>query len=381
MDKKDKILIVDDEPGNVFLLELMLEDKYELLKANNGQDAITITEQELPDLILLDIMMPKMDGLAVCKKLFQDSKTKDIPVILVSAKTMDEDVEKGLDIGAVDYIKKPISSVDLKARIRTALKLKHREDELKKLNKLKTEFLQIVSHDLLSPFTGIVSTSQMLLNKDFGNPLNHIQRELLDIINNSANKQLRYVKDLLSLALKESDKFILEKEKISLKNLVDDVIKANKFAASQKDITLINSVPEEIEIYADPDIFIQVLNNLSINAIKFTYKDGKIQFLAENTDDYSLIKIKDTGKGMSPEKIKELLGKGKIYSTPGTEDEPGTGLGITICKKIIEAHNGTITIESKEKKGSIFIISIPGEKEDNYHVNEDSNDISIKTTL
>jgi putative two-component system response regulator len=120
MDGKDKILIVDDEPANIFLLELILEDKYELIKADNGKDTVRIAGEELPDLILLDIMMPVMDGLEVCKILSDNNKTRDIPIILVSAKIQDEDVEKGLDLGAVDYIKKPVSETELKARVRTA---------------------------------------------------------------------------------------------------------------------------------------------------------------------------------------------------------------------------------------------------------------------
>ena len=140
MDKNDKILIVDDEPANLFLLELILEDNYTIVKTNNGREALDLIEKEVPDLILLDIMMPGMDGLEVCKAIVSNELTKDIPIILVTAKIQDEDVEKGLNLGATDYIKKPISDVELKARVKSALRIKHREDELKRLNKIKNDF-------------------------------------------------------------------------------------------------------------------------------------------------------------------------------------------------------------------------------------------------
>jgi len=356
MDRKDKILIVDDEPANIFLLELMLEDKYELIKADNGKDAVELVEKELPDLLLLDIMMPKMDGLEVCKILSENNKTRDIPIILVSAKIQDEDVEKGLDLGAGDYIKKPISEIDVKARVRTALRIKHREDELKRLNKLKNDFLHIVSHDLLSPFTNILNSSSLLMNRDFSNPLNEIQRELIDIINKASQKQLKYVKDILTLALQESDTFNLNIEECPIKELIDEIIKLHKFTADGKDISLINNVPEDSVVSFDVNKVSQVITNLMSNSIKFTPRGGRIEVFTKEEDSKFILSIKDSGIGMTELKIKELLGDGKVYSTSGTEEEMGTGLGIRICRKILDAHKGALLISSKEGEGSNFSI-------------------------
>ena len=362
MEKKDIILIVDDEPANVYLLELMLEDKYDLMTADSGKDALKLAEEKMPDLILLDIMMPNMDGLEVCEILSENEATKDIPVILVSAKIQDEDVEKGLDIGAIDYIKKPVSEVDIKARVRTALRIKHREDELKKLNKLKNDFLQIVSHDLLSPFTGIVNSSSMLLNRDLGNPLNPIQTELIDIIHNSAKKQLQYVKDLLDLALQERDSFVLNIEDVSLKELVDEVMEINKYASQNKNIDMVNSIPEDVIINVDPNKFFQVLNNLIRNAVKFTHEKGKVEAFFQKKDNKYFISIKDNGTGMAENKVKELLGEGKVYSTKGTDEEVGTGLGVRICRRIINTHKGELLIEAEPGKGSTFTVLLPADK-------------------
>ncbi len=356
MDGKDKILIVDDEPANIFLLELILEDKYELIKADNGKDTVRIAGEELPDLILLDIMMPVMDGLEVCKILSDNNKTRDIPIILVSAKIQDEDVEKGLDLGAVDYIKKPVSETELKARVRTALRIKHREDELKRLNKLKNDFLHIVSHDLLSPFTSILNSSSLLLNRDFSNPLNDIQKELIDIINKAAQKQLQYVKDILTLALQESDSFTLNIEECLLKGLIDEIINLHKFTADGKNISLINNVPENFLLSFDVNKISQVITNLISNSIKFTPRGGTIEVSAKEEEGKFILLIKDSGVGMSEMKIKELLGDGKVYSTSGTEEEMGTGLGVRICRKILDAHKATFQIESEENRGSTFTI-------------------------
>lgn len=359
MNKLDKILIVDDEPANVFLLEMMLGDKYELITTDNGKEAMSLAMEHLPDLILLDIMMPHIDGLEVCKTLSKNEVTKDIPVILVSAKIQDKDVEKGLDLGAFDYIKKPISEIDVRARVRAALRIKHREDELKHLNKLKSDFLQIVSHDILSPFTGINTSAYMLLNKDFGNPLNEIQKELAGIIYNSAQKQLRYVKDLLLLALQESDKFLLEIKECELKKLVDDSLALNRLTAKDKDIKLLNKIPESTVIKVDINKVFQILNNLLGNAIKFTPRKGKIEVLYREKDGKHSLSVKDNGTGIKKEKIQQLLGEGKVFSTPGTENEQGTGLGLKICRKIIEAHQGEFLISSEEGKGSTFTFTFP----------------------
>jgi len=362
MEKRDTILIVDDEPANVYLLQLMLEEKYELITSDNGKDAVKQAEEKLPDLILLDIMMPRMDGLEVCKVLIGNEITKDIPIILVSAKIQDKDVEAGLDMGAIDYIKKPVSEIELKARVRTALRIKHREDELKRLNRLKDNFLQIVSHDLLSPFTGVVNSSSLLLAKDLGNPLNKIQRELLEVIKGSAEKQLRYVKDLLTLALEESNRFVLKKEEVSLKKLVDEAMEINRLAAQNKNIDMVNTIDEKVLINVDQDKFSQILNNLIRNAVKFTYGNGKVEASFRHENNRYFISIKDNGTGMNEKKIQELLGEGKVFSIKGTDDEAGTGLGIKICKSIIEAHKGELLIQSEPGKGSTFTISLPADE-------------------
>jgi len=306
--------------------------------------------------------MPRMDGLEVCKVLIGNEITKDIPIILVSAKIQDKDVEAGLDMGAIDYIKKPVAEIELKARVRTALRIKHREDELKRLNRLKDNFLQIVSHDLLSPFTGVINSSSLLLAKDLGNPLNKIQRELLEVIKGSAEKQLRYVKDLLTLALGESNRFVLKKEEVFLKKLVDQALEINKLAAQNKNINMINTIEENVIIKVDEDKFFQILNNLIRNAVKFTYGKGKVEASFRHENNSYLISIKDNGTGMNEKKIQELLGEGKVFSTKGTEDEAGTGLGIKICKSIIEAHKGELLIQSEPGKGSSFTISLPADE-------------------
>ena len=364
--KKPVVLVVEDHIRTIPLLKAILKkENWEIAVAKDGREAIEKVNNIYPDLILMDVMMPELNGFEACKIIKDNPETKDIPVIFLTVINQMEDIVKGFETGGVDYITKPFNHRELLARVRHHMELKLAKDsikeknkeleksnkELKKLNKLKNNFLKIVSHDIRYPISAIISFSSLLLTKKLGNSLNKNQKDIIQIIKDTAEKHLTYSRDLLELALQEQEELILKFEKVQIKKLIDQSIESNKFFAEKKNVILINNVSKDMIIKVDGNKIFQVFNNILDNAIKFTPPDGKVEITSTQKNGSSLIKIKDNGTGMTEKKIQELMSDGKIYSTQGTENELGTGLGIKICRKILEAHNGKIFISAKEGDG------------------------------
>ncbi|MBI2252713.1 MAG: PAS domain-containing sensor histidine kinase [Armatimonadetes bacterium] len=259
--------------------------------------------------------------------------------------------------GAITQFLKVAEDISLRKTMEE--ELREAKEAAEAANKVKSEFLKIVSHDIRTPFTEILTATSLLLEEDFGNPLTEEQKETIEVINNSAEKQLKFVNDLLILAIQESDQINMEKQNYDLRKTIHEVIEVHKFMAQKKNISLINNIADNINICVDINKISHVFGNLISNAIKFTPKHGKIEIFAEEKEEEIFISIKDSGTGFSEEKIKELLYAEKVYSSLGTEKEVGTGLGTKIIRKITQAHNGKMLIQSEEGKGSIFTIVLP----------------------
>jgi two-component system, sensor histidine kinase and response regulator len=357
MMSKMKILIADDEPANLFLLKGLLENEYHLETAANGKESLKKAQAFMPDLILLDIMMPEINGIDVCKKLTSKQQYKDIPIILLTAKVSDEDVQTGLDAGAIDYIKKPFSDVELNSRITSALKLRKYILKLKELNTIKDRFVSIVSHDLRSPLSSIITYSELLLD-DEKIKSNDEHRELISTINKAGKRQSKLIENLLNLSLSESGKMKIYISNFNLSTAITEITTEIKFKLSEKQISLSLDVPDNVVVYADEQRIKQVIANLLNNAIKFTAKNGNISLLLTEKEKQFQIAIQDSGVGIEVKKQKKLFNSHDIYTTLGTKGEKGTGLGLKICARIIKSHNGKIQVKSKKNKGSTFCFTI-----------------------
>lgn len=355
-----KILVVDDEPANVFLLEGILEGEgYSAGSVSNGMDALKAVEADPPDVILLDLMMPGMSGFEVLDKLAEEEKTRDIPVVIISAKTDVEDVKVGLDRGAMDYIKKPINETDLLARLRTALRLKNKEDALKRMIRLKNQFVSIVSHDLRAPLSHMILYGQVLSEKkSLSEGLKPEHREFLEYVTGEANRLIDYVEKLLNLAYLESGKLQLKKGEHELSGLMDETAKIYSAKMENKGVLLKKEYTDGINVEVDRTLFMQVISNLLNNAVKFTPAEGTITMKTLKSDGKVLIKIADTGVGIKPEFQDRLFTEFQKYFSKGTEGEKGTGLGLSICKKILETHGFEIDFTSERGKGTEFTITI-----------------------
>lgn len=364
--EKPLILIVDDIPKNIQVLGTNLRKKnYEIAIAQDGKHALHIASNILPDLILLDIMMPEMDGFDVCKELKSDSLTKDIPVILLTGKTATEDLLKGFEVGASDYITKPYNSAELLARVKTHLELKRSKDELTqkneeliRLNEHKNTFFSIVSHDLRNPLTAFMGLAQ-ILNDDFDNIDKEKTKKFIGLLYDAAEEMQKLLNNLLDWGRLEMGKIQVNPEDIDLQEIISGNISLLKTSALEKSITLTSKISEPAVVYADKNMIAAVVRNILSNSIKFTNKGGNVTISSKPINDQRVVTITDNGIGIPENKLKTLFSVKNISSTKGTNNEKGTGLGLLLCKQMIEQNKGSIGIESKEGKGTTVTIKLP----------------------
>lgn len=353
----DRILIVDDEHANQFLLEGLLQaNGYETLCASDGEEGLQMLEQGSIQLVLLDIMMPKMNGIEVLRVLQQKEEKEKVPVIMVSAKSDTQDVQKSLELGAIDYIRKPFDEVELLARVKVGLRIKHYEDTLHEMLSQRNDFIKIISHDLRSPFTAISGFAELLLR---GKNLTESQKESIGYIIDSIEFSNDYFNKLLSWTMLDSSDIILSLEKCSLHELIDYAFRIFKQKAEVKTIRLINNVPADFNIKADKTFFRQIIANLISNAVKFTPEGGQVVCDLSAESEGTKICISDTGIGMPEGITNENLFNGNTRkSLPGTRGEKGTGFGLRICRKLLDAHKMDFYFERLATSGTRFVIGL-----------------------
>ncbi|MBN1952089.1 MAG: hybrid sensor histidine kinase/response regulator [Bacteroidales bacterium] len=349
------ILIVDDEVSNQFLLEGLLSvHGYHPILTSCAEECFKVLEERPPELILLDIMMPMMNGLDVLDTIMKHDVWKNIPVIMVSARTSSSDVEEALHKGAIDYIKKPFDEMELIARVRAGIRLKQNEDSLREMVKTRNEFVKIVSHDLRSPFTTIQGFAELLYRAD--NLLDK-QKEMLEYIIKAIEFSDEYFNRLLTWTMLNQGDFRMEKAKHSLLGLIRNVIELFRLQMEEKNQKLTCTIPPETMIMADATFFMQAIANLLSNAIKFTPKGGEIKFFQQTHKGHPILILSDTGTGMPKEIIDAALVDNTILQTrKGTEGEKGSGIGLSISQKILEAHNFSLSFAENGSHGTDVII-------------------------
>ncbi|MGM0650958.1 MAG: hybrid sensor histidine kinase/response regulator [Bacteroidota bacterium] len=360
MEKRSKILIVDDIPQNIQIVATALQNAgYDISFAQNGHKALTLCDNENFDLILLDIMMPDMDGIEVCKKLKAQQRFQDLPVIFLTAKTDSDSITTAFEAGGVDYVTKPIKTAELLARVKNHLTLREQKKQLKQLIDTKDKFFSIISHDLRSPFTGLLGFSELLLEEHKKtNPIN--LQNYYQLIYKSAKQGYDLLVNLLEWSKTQTGSINLNPEYISLNYIIQDTINLLYNVAAKKQIQISKEYEtDDITVYADKNMLKTILRNLINNAIKYTEKNGNIHISATRNNGFASISVIDNGVGISKEKQKDLFLIDKKSSTKGTNKETGTGLGLIICKEFIEQHGGTINVASEEGKGSTFSFTIP----------------------
>ncbi len=355
--KNPTVLVVDDEHANQFLLEGLLNaHDYDTLTASDGEECLEILKTTQPDLILLDIMMPRMTGVEVLKLLMQSEEWQHIPVLMVSAKTTTADIKESLEIGAIDYIKKPFDELELLSRVKVGLRLKFKEDHLREMIKQRDDFVRIISHDLRSPFIAINGLAELLLKAD---NLSEKQKESLNYIIESVEFSNDYFNKLLSWTMLDSEDLKLSIADKNMAELIDGVFRVFDNKAQDKEIQMINEIDNQLVIKVDITFFHQVIANLISNAIKFSQPKGMVKCSSMQDDTGLKLIVSDHGIGIPDELTQQDLFQDDFRkSRKGTKGEKGTGIGLSICKKILDAHGFEISYNPGKNGGSDFIITI-----------------------
>ena len=366
------ILIVDDVPANLKILANLLEHEgYEVRPVLSGAHALEAAEKEKPDLILLDIMMPDMDGFEVCRLIKENQNLNDVPIIFISALNSTKDIVRALTTGGVDYITKPFRAEEVKARAATHLKLSRQRNEiekqkieLQKLNATKDKFFSIIAHDLRGPFSGFLGLTEIMVEGLSDMTMDEIQ-EIAEGMKISATNLSRLLENLLQWAQVQRGLIPFNPKSIVLLTIVNESLEILYEAAINKSIDINCDISDNIKVFADSILVQTIIRNLVSNAIKFTHKGGKINISAKVTDDNSVeLAIKDTGIGMSNTIIENLFRIDIQTGRKGTQGEPTTGLGLMLCKEFVEKHGGKLWVESDTdgktgEIGSTFYFNIP----------------------
>ncbi len=355
------ILAVDDEPANLLLLQRLLQREYRVICSPNGQTALDILAQTPVDVVLLDIMMPQMNGYQVLKSIRANNKTSDIPVILISAMSDAKDVAQGLEIGANDYIIKPIDPDVTGARIQTQIALKQLQDDRKKViqelqaaQTMKDNLLRIASHDLKGPLMNIQLVSSLFRRVEDQIPAS---KDWLDALEASANTMLTVIEDFLDTAAMNSSVIDLKLERVSVQRIVNSLISLYHAHAEKKDIR-IESHECDGYILADAARFQQALGNLVSNAVKYSPLHTTIRIWVVSEGDRVTICVGDEGPGIPADERSRLFTQfGKLTARP-TDGEHSTGLGLWIVKHMINLQGGDVGVDCPPEGGSVFWIQM-----------------------
>ncbi|MCC2606463.1 response regulator [Planctobacterium marinum] len=361
--ERPRILIIDDEKSNLKILSDLLSSEAEVAVAKSGTQGLWKASKLKPDLILLDIVMPEMDGFETLKQLKQDEQLKDTSVIFITGLDTVDNEKYGLDLGALDYIRKPFNGAVVKTRIATHLKLIRQTKELRALSvklreadQAKSRFLANMSHEIRTPLTAIIGYTELLQNDELSGMDND---QAIDIISNSGKHLLNLINDILDLSKIEAKKLQVECVEFCLPLLLEELISLIKPKIEQHNLAfeLGLQFPLPSHIVSDPTRLKQVLLNLLNNAVKFT-EEGVIRLLVAESDGALKFNVIDTGVGISKEQQTRIFSAFEQADVSVTRRFGGTGLGLNISKYLAQKLGGDLVVSSVSGIGSDFCASI-----------------------
>lgn len=361
---RSSVLIVDDLPNNVRLLSIMLTEKgYQVRKAINGQMALNTVRSLIPDLILLDINMPDLNGYQVCEQLKADEKTREIPVIFISALDDVLDKVKAFQVGGVDYISKPFQGEEVMARIENQLTIcrqkKQLQNEIKERQKTEETleiYLHAVSHDLRNPVIGMSMILNNLIKNSQGET-KEVSRKILQQMANSCDRQLTLIDSLVETRQNDLWGVSLELKPLSLYEIGQQIGQEWELRLKENQATLINNFSPDLPLVnADAHHLWRVFENLLANALKHNPQGIIITLSATAEVNYLRCSIADNGVGISETQRKQLFDR---YQRGNNNNQISLGLGLYLCRQIIHAHGGEIGIMNNDEKGSQFWFTLP----------------------
>jgi len=365
-DSKPVVLVVDDQPRNLQLLgNALFKNGYDVAMATSGEEALELIEESPPDLVLLDVMMPRMDGFEVCRRLKKSSIAPELEVIFVTARTQKEDVLEGFAVGGVDYITKPIQIPEVLARVRSQISLKNARDRLREANgalsrviETQQRFLSILSHDVRAPMAGLknilvecVENRNVLSGEDMA--------EMLNAAADSSKRLVSFFEDALVWARTEVGGSGEKNRPISLSDAVESGVSLLLPLFKSKEVELIEEIPAGATVIGLPNALSTVLRNLFSNALKFSERRSRITVTCSEEGDVWRIAVSDEGVGIAPERISKLFDPDERKTTLGTDKEKGAGIGLLLCSSLVDRMGGTLAVESEVGKGARFHFALP----------------------
>jgi signal transduction histidine kinase len=365
--KGRKVLIIDDDRINIRILSSILKTEgYEVSEGNNGEQALELYEQFKPDLVLLDVVLPGIDGFAVCRELRARHGDNASPVIFITAKTESDDIVEGLAAGGVDYLAKPFRRKESLARIRIHLQnkilieqQKALVEQLKTANQAKNKLLGMAAHDLRNPLASIRGLAEFLRDGTVGE-LKPDQLDLANTIFETSQSMLTLLNELLDVATIEAGELKIHKEPSNLAELVEKSVYLNNINAARKNTKIVYSPPWEAPIVRmDQAKIKQVMDNLLSNAVKYSPPGSTVNVRISGFHPAYTVAVQDQGPGIPENERHQLFKDFVTLSAKPTGGEKATGLGLAICRKIIEAHRGAITATNLPKGGCEFSIMLP----------------------
>lgn len=358
------VIVVDDTPANLQLLTGMLKERgYKVRPVPSGKLALQAAKSDPPDLILLDIMMPEMDGYEVCERLKADEKLREISVIFISALNETMDKVRAFGVGGVDYVTKPFQFEEVDARVSTHLelqrqrrKLKENYEQLRRLEGMRDSLVHMIVHDLRSPLTGISGFLDLALDEK--ETLTEDVLDYLQTAKHSTTAVIDMVSAVLDVSKMEAGEMKLHLAECDLVRIAADLMSGMQSLKEAREMIL-DAPPAPVTVVADGDLLLRVIQNLLGNALKFTPSDGWIRLGIEPDDNRVCVTVRDNGPGVPAEYLEKIFEKFGQVEARANQQKHSTGLGLTFCKLAVEAHGGSIGVESEVGKGSTFWFVLP----------------------
>lgn len=373
-----KILVVDDVQSNVLLLKALLgRERFGIVYAMSGMEALEKVKSEHPDLILLDVMMPDMDGFEVAGHLKVEPEYAEIPIIFLTALNDSASVVRGFQLGANDFISKPFRREELLIRVEHQLSLVdarriilRQTEELRKTIAGRDKLYSVIAHDLRSPMASIKMLCNTIMMSIDQQTVPADVFEMFEMTNRTAEEVFSLLDNLLKWTKSQLGKLSNVPQTIDMVGLIDGVIEVFKPIAGSKSISLkLDSVVESVHVTVDIEMIKSVVRNLISNAIKFSHKDTtvvirvKVQDVEDENktenDKEVLVTVSDSGCGIKKEDQEKLLNEATHFTTFGTDSEEGSGLGLLLCKDFVSKNHGRLWFTSEEGVGSNFNFTIP----------------------
>jgi two-component system sensor histidine kinase/response regulator len=398
--EKSIVLLVDDMPENLEMLGSCLKPVYRILAARNGEKALMLAKTRGPDLILLDILMPGMNGFEVLDSLKSDRETEKIPVIFISGMDQQDAVVRGFKAGAQDYISKPFETEELRARVATHIQLKRQTDQLNNMNTFlesevreRTRALQIsnrklkAANDRLNMLSRVKSRFLNMISHEMRMPL-ALMSQYIELLGSelSSEKYIGYVTDLdeayqrlrlfsekaLLITQLDSDAYAIRKEPVEIVPLINELIKNKAAQWKEKSLRFAGLQDLDIQIIGDLRLLVFLFQSLIENAVQYSPRDGLIRFKVKHTGESCIMEITDEGPGFPPEVMHYAFEPFSLGEDPVALK---LGLSLSICHFIMKSHGGEIVLNNRASKGAavrlVFYSTEGGchvrAEEENYH--------------